>query len=190
MTNSRLLVSLASITLCLVVTGAIAVWAFPLESVQSTFITEGGPSDGIVGGVIGGVAGVEGVGGVPGGVSGGVIGGVVGGVPGTRTVAAGPQSQQVFKAGENGVTAPRVLSKVDPAYTKEAKDAKIAGTVILRLEVHPDGRAHNIRVERSLDPGLDHNAVEAVSQWKFQPGQKDGKPVAVAATVEIAYRLN
>lgn len=181
MTKFRLLISLLSITLCLVVTGAIAVWAFPLQSVESTFITQGGPSAGIVGGVIGGV---------PGGVQGGVIGGVVGGIPGARTVAAGPQSQQVFKAGENGVTAPRVLSKVDPAYTKEAKDAGIEGTVVLRLEVHPDGRAHNIKVERSLEPGLDHNAIEAVSQWKFQPGQKDGKPVAVAASVEINYRLN
>ncbi len=184
MTKSRLLASLASITLCLVVTGAIAVWAFPLESVQSTFITEGGPSDGIVGGVVGGVPG-----GVAGGVIGGVVGGVVGGVSGARSVAAGAQANEVFKAGENGVTAPRVLSKVDPAYTKDAKDAKISGTVLLRLEVHPDGRAHNIRVERSLDPGLDHNAVDAVSQWRFQPGQKDGKPVAVAANVEIAYRL-
>ena len=87
------------------------------------------------------------------------------------------------------MTAPRVLSKVDPAYTKEAKDANISGTVVLRLEVHTDGRAHNISVERSLDSGLDHNAVEAVAHWKFQPGQKDGKPVAVAAKIEVNYRL-
>jgi TonB family protein len=182
MTKSRLLVSLASITLCLVVTGAIAVWAFPLESVESTFIVQddSAPAAGVAGSVIGGV---------PGGVVGGVIGGVVGGVPGARSVAAEGQADEVFKAGEKGVTAPRVLSKVDPAYTKEARDAEIEGTVVLRLEVHPDGRAHNITVERSLEPGLDHNAIEAVSQWKFQPGQKDGKLVAVAAKIEINYKL-
>ena len=37
--------------------------------------------------------------------------------------------------------------------------------------------------------GLDQNAIKAVRQWKFAPALKDGKPVAVGATVEIRYRL-
>jgi hypothetical protein len=57
----------------------------------------------------------------------------------------------VFKASNKGVTAPRVLYKVDPEYTKEARDAKIESTVVLRLEVYPYGRAHNTRIERPLD---------------------------------------
>ncbi|HLM98415.1 MAG TPA: M56 family metallopeptidase [Bryobacteraceae bacterium] len=182
MTKSRLLVSFASITLCLMAAGAVAVWSFPLESVQSNLIVQddSAPTTGIVGGVIGGV---------PGGVSGGVIGGVVGGVPGVRTVAAKPQSPGIYKVG-NGVSAPKVVHKVDPEYTKEARDAKIEGTVVLQTEIHTDGRAHNISVVRSLDPGLDHNAIDAISQWEFEPGKKDGKSVAVAATIEVNYKLN
>jgi outer membrane biosynthesis protein TonB len=36
---------------------------------------------------------------------------------------------------------------------------------------------------------LDENAIEAVSQWHFKPGLKDGRPVKVAATIEVNYRL-
>ena len=182
MTKSRSVVSLAGITLCLAAAGAVAVWSFPLQSVRSTFITQNdsAPAGGVVSGVIQGI---------PGGIGGGVIGGVVGGIPGMQTVAAGPQNQTVHKVSEKGVTAPKVLHKIEPAYTKQAKDAKIEGTVVLNVEVHPDGRAHNMRVERSLDPGLDQNALESVEQWRFSPAKKNGEPVAVAATIEINFRL-
>jgi len=183
MTKSRSITSLASITLCLAAAGAVAVWSFPLQSARSTFITQdsSAPASGVVKGVVQGVVG---------GVPGGVIGGVVGGVPGAQTVAGGPQEQPIYHAGKNGTTAPKVLHKVDPDYTKEAKDAKIEGTVVLTVVIHPDGRAHNVHVERSLDPGLDKKAVEAVERWEFEPGRKDGKAVAVAATIEINFRLD
>ena len=88
-----------------------------------------------------------------------------------------------------GVTAPVVLLKVDPEYSEEARKAKYQGTVLLYIEVNSDGRASNIRVVRSLGLGLDEKAIEAVKKWKFSPGKKDGKPVLVAATVEVNFRL-
>ncbi len=192
MTKSRSITSLASITVCLAAAGAVAVWSFPLQSVTSTFIAkdDSAPAAGIVGGVVGGIGGVGVVGGVPGGVIGGVIGGVVGDIPGAKTVAAGPQEKPIYQTSDKGVTPPTVLSKVDPEYTKEAGDAKIEGTVVLTLEVHPDGRAHNLHVARSLDAGLDQKAIEAVEQWEFAPGKKDGRPVAVQATIEINFKLH
>jgi periplasmic protein TonB len=45
------------------------------------------------------------------------------------------------------------------------------------------------RVVRGLGLGLDENAIEAVSQWQFKPGTRDGQPVKVAATIEVNYRL-
>lgn len=95
----------------------------------------------------------------------------------------------VHKMGEPGLTAPRVLTQVQPQYTEEAKSAKIQGNVTLGLEVDPDGKAQNIYVVRSLDKGLDENAIEAIKQWTFSPGEKDGRPVAVSAVIEVNYRL-
>jgi TonB family protein len=94
----------------------------------------------------------------------------------------------VFRVG-NGVAAPVLIHKTVPEYTGEARAAHYQGTVLLRVEVGPDGDAHDIKVIRSLGLGLDEKAIEAVSQWKFKPGMKDGEPVNVAVTVEVTFRL-
>jgi TonB family protein len=89
----------------------------------------------------------------------------------------------------NGVRPPVVIRKVPPKYTAAARDASLEGRVVLYAEVWPDGAAHNIKVVRSLEPGLDQKAIEAVGKWKFRPGTKDGVPVKVAATFEVNFRL-
>jgi TonB family protein len=89
----------------------------------------------------------------------------------------------------NGVLPPKVLYKVDPEYTQEDKDAKISGDVLLQMIVTTEGTAENINVVRSLSPGLDQKAIEAIQKWTFQPGTKDGKAVPVWATVEVRFRL-
>jgi len=94
----------------------------------------------------------------------------------------------VFKVG-GGVTAPTLLFKVEPEYSEEARKAKYQGTVVLYVEVDPTGKAVNPKVIRSLGLGLDEKALEAVRKWKFKPGYKDGKPVTVAATIEVNFRL-
>jgi TonB family protein len=94
----------------------------------------------------------------------------------------------VFRVG-GGVSAPALLYKKEPEYSEEARKAKYQGTVLLYIEVDPSGRATNIKVQRSLGLGLDEKAIEAVKQWKFKPGYKDGKPVTVAATIEVNFRL-
>jgi TonB family protein len=124
-------------------------------------------------------------GGIGSGNGGGVGSGQGGGYgPGSGGgIGGGP-----FRVG-GGVSAPVVLHKVEPEYSEEARKAKYQGTVLLYIEVDPSGRPTNIRVQRSLGLGLDEKAVEAVRQWKFKPGYKDGKPVTVAATIEVNFRL-
>jgi len=94
----------------------------------------------------------------------------------------------VFRVG-GGVTAPALMFKVEPEYSEEARKAKYQGTVLLYIEVDPSGKATNIKVQRSLGLGLDEKAIEAVKKWKFKPGYKDGKPVTVAASIEVNFRL-
>lgn len=96
---------------------------------------------------------------------------------------------KIYRVGEDGVTPPKVLHKTEPAYTEEARNAKIEGVVELAVEIDTSGLAQNIQVLRSLDGGLDQSAVAAVQQWRFQPGEKNGKPVRVAAKIEINFRL-
>ena len=89
----------------------------------------------------------------------------------------------------NGVSAPKVIYKAEPAYTEEAKAARVQGTVGLKLVVTEEGTAEDISVVRSLDKGLDEQAVIAVKKWRFAPGEKAGKAVPVDVTIEVNFRL-
>jgi TonB family protein len=94
----------------------------------------------------------------------------------------------VYRIG-GGVSAPVILYKVEPEYSEEARKAKYQGTVVLSIVIDEQGRPRDIKVIRPLGMGLDEKAIEAVSKWRFRPGYKDGKPVAVLATVEVNFRL-
>jgi len=88
-----------------------------------------------------------------------------------------------------GVTAPRLVSKIEPEYSEDARKARLQGTVVLRIEVDTQGQAQNITVRQSLGLGLDERAREAVKKWKFLPGKVNGKPATVVAYVEVNFRL-
>jgi TonB family protein len=88
-----------------------------------------------------------------------------------------------------GVHAPRVLYRPDPEFSDEARKNKYQGNVVLRVVVGVDGKTHDISVLRSLGMGLDEKAIEAVRQWRFEPGTKDGVPVPVEVAVEVNFHL-
>jgi TonB family protein len=85
---------------------------------------------------------------------------------------------------------PEVISRVGANYTREAGRAGIQGTVVLAATVDETGKARDVHVERSLDPGLDQEAIKAVSRWRFRPGREDGHPVRVDVKVEVIFGLN
>jgi TonB family protein len=93
---------------------------------------------------------------------------------------------EVFWVGED-VSAPVLVSKVEAGYTEEARRARGQGVVVLAIVVDENGQPRDFRVMRPLGLGLDQEAIKAVSKWRFVPGSKDGKRVAVRATVEIRF---
>jgi TonB family protein len=86
-------------------------------------------------------------------------------------------------------TGPRVIHRVEPKYTDEARQAKVSGAVLMRVTITSEGLPADIRIVRKLGHGLDEKAVEALSQWRFDPATEDGKPVEVSANVEMNFRL-
>jgi len=85
--------------------------------------------------------------------------------------------------------APRLIQKVEPEYTEEARKARLQGTVLVYVKVTPDGRATDMKVLRALGMGLDEKALECVAKWRFEPGTKDGHAVTVEAQIEVNFRL-
>ena len=98
------------------------------------------------------------------------------------------QSGETPKVPAN-VTAPALLYRVEPEYTAEARSKGVEGVTTLYAEVTKDGNTTNIRVIKSLDPGLDAKAVAAVTLWRFRPGKRDGRAVTVAATIDVQFQF-
>jgi TonB family protein len=95
----------------------------------------------------------------------------------------------VYKIGELGVQAPVPKFTPDPDYSEEARKAKYQGTVTLYAIIGQDGKPRALRVVHSLGMGLDEKAMEKVRTWMFEPGKKDGQPVAVAMSIEVDFHL-
>jgi TonB family protein len=91
---------------------------------------------------------------------------------------------EVYTVG-NGVSSPRIVRQVAPEHP--TKGFRISGTVLIGLIVTAKGEPDSVHVVRSLEKDLDQSAVDAVKQWRFEPGTKEGKPVAVKISVEIRF---
>ena len=107
---------------------------------------------------------------------------------GAESVAAG-----IRQGGRDGVTYPALVesSKAMPAYPEEARQQQLSGNVILEIVVRRDGVPDGIRVLRMPAGGewLAGSAVEAVSQWRYEPATLDGVPVDTYFTVVIGFVL-
>ena len=96
-----------------------------------------------------------------------------------------PAPRSDYFGGE--VTPPVVLIGADPLYTPKARREGIKGVCAISLTVDPNGLPENVKVLRPLDPGLDQNAIIAVSQFRFFPAIKNGEPVAAVITIDMQF---
>jgi protein TonB len=108
--------------------------------------------------------------------------------PGSGMGYGGSFGGGVYAIGK-GVSSPIIIHKVEPEYSEEARKARWQGVVQLSVIVDETGHPRDIKVAQSLGLGLDQKAIEAVEKWLFKPGTKDGKPVAVFATIQVSFHL-
>lgn len=104
--------------------------------------------------------------------------------------AAFTNESSIPEVGKNGYDHPTCLYCPQPQYSSEAFRRKVQGSLILSVDILLDGRAHNVRVLKSLGHGLDQEATNSVLGWQFKPANgPDGKPAAVRMFVEIDFHL-
>ena len=105
-----------------------------------------------------------------------------------RVAARQDADREVHRPG-SGVTSPKILREVKPQYTARALQEKIQGEVLMECVVKADGTVGDKKIVKALDPDLDQAALDAVAQWIFEPGTRDGKPVNVLVTIAMAFTL-
>jgi len=81
---------------------------------------------------------------------------------------------------------PRAVYQPGPQITKEMR-AKAPGTVHIIFIVDQRGRVENPIVQNSTDPVFDRAALNAIKQWKFEPGKRSGEPVKFRMRVPITF---
>ena len=81
-----------------------------------------------------------------------------------------------------------LVSRV-PAYPEVAKADRVEGPVVMQAIITKNGTVGHLHVLQG-DPMLRSAASEAVSKWRYRPYTVNGKPVEVATTVTVDFKLN
>ena len=75
-------------------------------------------------------------------------------------------------------------------YPKEAEEHGIQGRVICNFVVEKDGSITDVKVQKSVHPLLDKEAVRVLSLMpKWKPGYQNKNPMRVKYTVPVTFRL-
>jgi RNA polymerase sigma factor (sigma-70 family) len=77
-----------------------------------------------------------------------------------------------------------------PEYPKALRDAGITGEAVISFIVTADGEVKNPYATKSSHREFEAPALDAVRQWKFDPGVKAGRVVNTRMTVPIVFTLN
>lgn len=82
---------------------------------------------------------------------------------------------------------PRAVLQTAPSYPVDLRRRKVEGSVQVVFVVDVAGKVSNARVETSTNPAFERPALEAVRQWKFEPGTRAGHRVNFKMRVPITF---
>ena len=99
-----------------------------------------------------------------------------------------PRTQKRVADGAIAGRTPRVIRNVAPIYPELAKQKHIQGPVEVATTVDRTGMVEKAAVI-SGDPILAASAITAISQWRFEPLVKDGKPTKFETRIKVAFKL-
>ncbi|MFT3869568.1 MAG: energy transducer TonB [Nibricoccus sp.] len=85
---------------------------------------------------------------------------------------------------------PNPIKRVQPRYPADLKAARITGEAVISFVVDIDGSVKSVRVEKATDPAFGEAALAAVSAWEFEPGSKNGTPVACQLSLPLKFALH
>ncbi|ANM30869.1 hypothetical protein ABI59_16735 [Acidobacteria bacterium Mor1] len=115
------------------------------------------------------------------------------GRPARKPARAGrSEGEWVWTPGQGGL---RLIpeSKVEPPFPEKARRERVGGIVLLKIRIETDGSVSDIKVDRCTKPGygFEQKAIEAVSQWRYEPPTRDGEPVSVVDfIVQVGFEVS
>lgn len=85
---------------------------------------------------------------------------------------------------------PHPLGRLTPLYPPQARMRRVEGEVQVEFVVTADGAVTDAAVVYAEPAGVFEDAVlHTVRRWRFEPGVKDGRPVAVRVRQRMTFKL-
>jgi protein TonB len=109
-------------------------------------------------------------------------------VPTATASAPPPPPKNVVIPFGPGMDRPRKIGGPDPAYTREAREARVEGKLLVQCVITADGKLTGCSVLKSL-PFMDQAVLSALAQQRWEPAKVDGKPVSVSFTIPFSFKL-
>jgi|GEM_PF-897859 len=88
-----------------------------------------------------------------------------------------------------GAKPPHVIYQVDPAFSEKARRARFSGKVQIGFTLDTAGIPHDLWIIRRAGMGLDDQAAEAVSQYRFAPATCNGNPIPTSLSVDVNFTI-
>jgi protein TonB len=84
---------------------------------------------------------------------------------------------------------PAYLHNPAPAYPALSKRNRETGTVLLLVNVSPEGNATSVTLHQSSGyDRLDQAASQAVTRWRFVPGMRGQSAISATVIVPISFK--
>ena len=96
---------------------------------------------------------------------------------------------RIYGPDDASITLPSATTSPSPQYTAAALEMGLEGVVRLTGVVRSDGTVSDIQIVESLDAtyGLDDQARATLTEWRFEPGRRNGTPVPVQVDFEFRF---
>ncbi len=99
-----------------------------------------------------------------------------------------PAADPVYEPGGD-ITRPKLVHSVEPAFSTKSNEAFVEGTVTVSAVVSTHGNLTDMQVLKGLSAAQDRSALDALKDWRFEPGTKAGKPVNVKIKIQVDFHL-
>ena len=85
---------------------------------------------------------------------------------------------------------PVATTRVPAIYPRSMKIEGRTGSVLVEFTVDTSGAVEEVTVVEADSPAFAQAAVDAIKQWKFKPGYRNGIPVKVKLRERLDFNIN
>lgn len=107
-----------------------------------------------------------------------------------ETITWGDDTADSYGGFEVSQEKPKLIKFVPPDYPEMARASQLEGTVVVKVQVGPDGNVIQAQVLQSVHPMLDAAAVDAARRAKFIPGKQRDIPVKAWMAIPYVFALH